>query len=60
MYLRNVWQMITPLGNANDSEIVSVELTLNLAFLKISLSKEMSIPILHLKPNATQQKQRWT
>ena len=53
MYLRNAWRMISPLGNANYAEMVNVGLTLNLTFLKISLSKEMSIPILHLKPNAT-------
>ena len=43
----------TPLGNANYAKKVNVEVTLNSTFLKISLSKEMSIPILHLKPNAT-------
>ena len=52
-YLRNAWRMITPLGNANYAEMVNVKLTLNLTFLKISLSKEMTIPIPHLKPNAT-------
>ena len=45
--------MITPLGNANYTEMVNVELTLNFTFLKFSLSKEVSISILHLKPNAT-------
>ena len=45
--------MITPLRNVNYAEMVNVELTLKLTFFKTLLSKEMSIPILHLKPNAT-------
>ena len=45
--------MKPPLGNVNYAKIVNVELTLNLMFLKVSFGKEMSIPILHLKPNVT-------
>ena len=45
--------MITPLGNANYAETVNVEFTLNFTFLKISLREEMSMSIIHFRPNAT-------